>query len=277
MQYNNKLSNDERLSNQYNGFIRTISPLYWSDKHISLFPFPASDGFLENLSLSKNMVLGKRAEAFFSAMVLNSRAYYLKASQIQLINKGITEGEMDFLVEHLASKKLIHVELAYKFYLLDMKILNPMGKWVGPNRRDSLERKWIKLKDVQFPKLHSPTAIDFLRKLGFEQERIQQSLCMPMQLYIPFCKSKSSMGALSACYAGRWISFDDFSHQKWDTYTFFIPEKEDWFGNPEKCEVWLSQMEIMPILLEKIESRRSPLIWMKSKDCLTLRVFITFW
>lgn len=277
MKYKNQLSDSERLTDQYNGFKETIAPHFWNDTHIKLFPFPVSGKRITDLSVATNTVLGKRAEVFFAAMILNSGYYSLKASQIQLIQDGITLGEMDFLLEENASHKLVHVELSYKFYLLDKRVSNNMAKWVGPNQRDSLERKWLKLRQAQFPKLYSHSAERFLKNLGFENQFIDQSLCMPMQLFIPFGESKIAMGALSVCYSGRWISFVDFSSENWSDYTFFIPEKEDWFVNPDKCEVWMSKVEIMPVLTEKIESLRSPMLWIMPKNNIPTRLFVTFW
>ncbi|NEN22484.1 DUF1853 family protein [Cryomorpha ignava] len=277
MKYKYTLSASVRLVDQYTGFVKTKSPQFWSDTHIELFPFPASTTTITDLSVPNNTVLGKRAEVFFAAMILNSTSYRLVASQIQLITDGITLGEMDFVVEDIVSNKLIHVELAYKFYLLDTRISNSLAKWVGPNLRDSLERKWLKLQEVQFPKLYSPSAINILRKLGCENQPSHQSLCMPMQLFLPFGESKSGMEALPVGYAGRWISFNDFTNEKWNDYTFFIPEKEDWFVDPEKCEIWLSQAEVMPVLIEKNESSKSPMVWIKLKADIPTRLFVTFW
>ena len=277
VKYKSNLSKEERLLDQYLGFIKTISTRFWSDQHIKLFPFPVRGGSIENISVINNQVLGKRAEAFFAAMISNSQGYRLRASQIQLIHNGITEGEIDFVVEQNATNKLFHVELAYKFYLLDKAISDHQAKWVGPNRRDSLKRKWTKLKEGQFSKLYSPTAGKVLNERGFENVTFQQSLCMPMQLFIPFGESKSSMGKLLSCFSGRWISFSEFTRRKWNDFAFFIPEKEDWFVNPAKCEIWMSIADIMPLLSEKIESFRSPMIWVKPKDGLPERMFITFW
>lgn len=279
MKYKNHLSDAERLTDQYTGFIETIAPKFWNDEHIKLFPFPASGQPINDLSITSNTVLGKRAEVFFTAMILKSGNYRLIASQIQLIQDGITLGEMDFLIEENAGNRLIHVELAYKFYLLDNRVLNKMARWVGPNLRDSLERKWLKLQQVQFPKLYSASAISILRNLGIENQLIDQSLCMPMQLFLPFGESKRIMGTdeLSGCYSGRWISFVDFESESWKDYSFFIPEKEDWFVNPELCEIWISKADIMPVISEKINSLRSPLLWIRLNENITTRLFVTFW
>lgn len=277
MKYKNELSILDRLTDQYSGFINTKALQFWSDSAIELFPFQLSSRFSHNLAVPANTVLGKRAEIFFAEAISNSTTYNLLASQIQLIKDGITLGEMDFLVEDIASHKMMHVELAYKFYLLDNQISGDLATWVGPNRRDSLERKWIKLHEFQFPKLYSPTAIYELRKIGCDSHLIQQSLCMPMQLFIPYGESESIMGDFSKCYSGKWLSFQDFDSEKWNDYAFFIPEKEDWFVNPENCEIWLPKVDIISELTAQIQISKSPMLWIKYMDRLPTRLFVTFW
>lgn len=277
MKYKYALSSSQRYKDQYKGFSNTIAPRFWRDKHIDQFPFPVSDKPVHNLSVPKNTVLGKRAEAFFAAMILHSSKYRLLASQIQLISAGVTQGEIDFVVEEVTCKKVIHIELAYKFYLLDPRVSNELAKWVGPNKRDTLERKWMKLLNHQFPKISSSAAVHVLRDHEWANQPIHQSLCMPMQLFLPFGESKSAMGELAGSYAGRWISFSDFCRELWNENRFFIPEKEDWFVNPVNCEIWFSKAEIMPALEKHTRSLRSPMVWVKFKEALPTRMFITFW
>lgn len=277
MNYKSALSNEERILNQYSGFLETTAVRFWSEAHIESFPFPVKGKPAENISVVDNTVLGKRAEVFFEAMLAHSAEYRVVASQIQLINDGITEGEFDFFVEEVSINQLIHIELAYKIYLLDGEMSTDQSQWVGPNRRDSLKLKWTKLINNQFPKLASPSAVDLLHKMGFENPSFRQALCMPMQLFIPFWKSEESMGDLAPCYSGRWISFVEFTRQDWQDDSFFIPEKEDWFVNPDKCEIWMSKTDIFPSLSEIIESSRSPMVWRKPKYGSAQRMFVTFW
>jgi hypothetical protein len=61
---------------------------------------------------------------------------------IQVIEDKKTIGEIDFIIEDKNTKQVIHMELAYKFYLFDPSISSePINNWIGPNRDDSLQEK----------------------------------------------------------------------------------------------------------------------------------------
>ena len=71
---------------------------------------------------------------------------------VQIIEDKKTIGEIDFIIENITTKQLIHMELAYKFYLFDPTISSEtVNNWIGPNRNDSLKEKLEKLasKDVK--------------------------------------------------------------------------------------------------------------------------------
>ena len=62
----------------------------------------------------------------------------------QIIENEITRTEIDFVIRF--EDKLIHIELAVKFYLE-----NHNGEWIGPNPRDTLKDKWDKVQSLQLP------------------------------------------------------------------------------------------------------------------------------
>ena len=70
-----------------------------------------------DLEIPERLMLGKRAERYFSEWIKQSDSYELIAENIQIIENKQTLGEFDFITRRLLDNQLIHIELIYKFYL----------------------------------------------------------------------------------------------------------------------------------------------------------------
>ena len=113
-------------------------------------------------------VLGRQAEAIFENIVKESKSYKLLAANIQIQSPTKTIGELDYLLEQRKTKTQIHVELSCKFYLFDPDSLGTFEqKWIGPNKKDSLQDKITKLREKQFPLLFDKNSEKLLENIGF--------------------------------------------------------------------------------------------------------------
>ena len=64
-----------------------------------------------------------------------------------VMTTNITPHNLSEIIEDINAKQVIHMELAYKFYLFDPNISSEsINNWIGPNRNDSLNEKLEKLK-----------------------------------------------------------------------------------------------------------------------------------
>ena len=98
-------------------------------------------------------------EKIISELIKSSNNYKVLYENIQIIEGKKTIGEIDFFIKNTTTKRLIHMELAYKFYLYDPKISSEqLNNWIGPNRNDSLKYKLEKLQKKQFPLLYHNSA-----------------------------------------------------------------------------------------------------------------------
>ena len=276
MKYKVDLGDSLRVNHQYLGFLATEMPTL--TKSFSKEPFKISFGNLRAApsNVPSRIVLGKRAEHFLKQALSQSEEYDLLASGIQLISEGVTQGELDFLIYSPLDNEYYHVEMAYKLYLFDESASYELGNWVGPNRRDSLKLKLEKLQNSQFPKLYAPVAKMYLEELSIDPDVVVQKLYMPMQLFTPY-RSGMELSEMNTAPEGEWLSSDHFLKENWDGYLFFVPEKQDWFVNPNHGEIWFELDEVLPEIAEKLAIMRSPMVWVKMPSGLSKKLFITFW
>lgn len=119
----------------------------WLDLHEKwLVELDRSPGGLNEFVAQANNTsrLGFYAEYLLQFFFTNSPYIELIWFNQQVINEGVTETEIDFVIRY--NDRLIHIELAVKYYLL-----TPTGEWIGPNAKDSFRKKWEKVKSLQIP------------------------------------------------------------------------------------------------------------------------------
>ena len=128
--------------------------------HLGFEPFYLSELVLPtnpNIEITENIRLGHRVEKIVSNLIKASTNYKIHYENLKIKQGNKTIGEIDFIIEEIQTKQLIHLELAYKFYLFDPSLsTTQFENWIGPNRNDSLKEKVEKLREKQFPLLHNP-------------------------------------------------------------------------------------------------------------------------
>lgn len=276
---------DNRLKLQYQGFLAT-PPLWNKSELFSLaqFEFPPvtilSEETIksESPSLRTNFVLGKRAESFFELALKHSDRYRVIANNIQVQQKKITLGEIDFLVEDLAKDRQVHIELVSKFYVYDPTFEKEMERWIGPNRKDTLLQKTEKLKLKQFPLLYKPATAPYLSELNLKSDKLQQEVCFKANLFIPKNLENKEFELLNKqCITGVWLHFEEFTEIDYGKFQFLAPRKQDWSIDPKHGENWISYPEVKETILELFQKKKSPLIWIKKNRQQFERVFVVWW
>lgn len=116
------------------------------------------------LQHKKSHRLGHYFEALIAFWLETTPAYELLLSQFQLRNQHRTLGEIDYLIRDLSTGKVIHLEVAVKFYLGNSG-LNNMANWHGPELQDRLDKKFNHLctHQTQLSRKHpdlTPYAVD---------------------------------------------------------------------------------------------------------------------
>lgn len=98
----------------------------------------------------KNYRLGFYAESLLSYFFQTYPKIQLWIQNIQITNEKQTIGEIDFVIEW--DEQILHIELAVKYYLLLPQENQYIAKnWIGPSRKDNLEKKLKKIQEHQLP------------------------------------------------------------------------------------------------------------------------------
>ena len=156
--------------------------------------------------LPTNVRLGHLAEKIVSESIKSSTNFKVLYENIQIIEEEKTIGEIDFILQNKITKQLIHMELAYKFYLFDPNISSvTLNNWIGPNRNDSLQEKLDKLKTKQFPLLyHNCTK---LKLHTIEINEVSQALCLLVSLFIPYQYKANFNPIYQKAIKGYYLNF----------------------------------------------------------------------
>ena len=225
--------------------------------------------------LPNNIRLGHLVEKIVSKLIKSSSNYKVLYENIQIIDGKKTIGEIDFIIEELKTKALIHMELAYKFYLFDPTISSePINNWIGPNRNDSLNEKLDKLKRKQFPLLyHSGTKSKFNT---IEIDEVSQYLCLLASLFIPYEYKASFSPIYKKAIKGYYLDFDTFTSFDNTEKKYYIPSKKEWGMDPSENNSWTDFDGIKEQITTSIKEKQAPLCWQKYKNSY-LTFFIIWW
>ena len=134
------------IQKRYEGFLKT--PCLWKGDTVSnlsqLELVSKSDKI--DVTIDDSLRLGKYVERLVSFELKQQEDVSVLAENIQIQEGKITLGELDCLL--IKDNKPIHLEIIYKFYLYDASVGNTeIEHFIGPNRKDSLTEKLIKLSD----------------------------------------------------------------------------------------------------------------------------------
>lgn len=265
--------------NVYKGFLET--PPLWVNEQFGLqqFEMPAIEvQTIRKQPIPYNIRLGHKMEHIFQQCLTSQQHYKFMYSNIKIKKDKITLGEIDFLVENTNTGKIVHVELTYKFYIIDTDIEKPIHQLVGPNKRDMFFAKMEKIKHNQFPLVFSEEGTTALHVLGIESSKITQEVCYKAQLFKPYGDSKISISPLNQdCIIGFWIRFKKFNAPNFKHHTYYIPIKDEWVLQPYINVSWITYDEVLLEVYNQMIKENSPMIWMRKTDGALKKFFVVWW
>jgi hypothetical protein len=225
--------------------------------------------------LPSNIRLGHLVEKIVSELIKASTNYKLLYENSQLIDDKKTIGEIDFIIEEESTKQVIHIELAYKFYLFDPTLSSEIiNNWIGPNRNDSLKEKLEKLKTKQFPLLYHPLSSSQFNTIAIDA--VSQALCLLVSLFVPYEYKASFSPIYQKAIKGYYVNLETFISHDTAKKSYYIPSKKEWGMDPSENEIWAGFAAIEKHLHKSIREKQAPLIWQKYQDSYSA-LFIVWW
>ncbi len=264
---------------QFSGFLAT--PPLWLNEQFTVqqFRFPEID--LNEFPLKPiptNIRLGHQMEHVCRQLLEHCPDYEVLLHNLPIKSGKRTIGEIDFIVKELSSGQIIHVELTYKFYIINPEISEPIHQLMGPNKRDMFFTKMEKIKNEQFKLLHLPAGIAALSDKGIDHSKITHQTCYKAQLFEPYRGTKTNVRPLNIhCKAGYWLRFDEFEHKKFKSYQFYIPSKSEWVIAPHNMVKWRSHFETLLDLNLRMLKESAPMIWMQKSTTEFEKFFVVWW
>lgn len=225
--------------------------------------------------LPTNLRLGHLVEKIVAELIKSSTNYKVHYENTQLIEDKKTIGEIDFILENKNTQQLIHMELAYKFYLFDPSISSKIvNNWIGPNRNDSLREKLAKLKKKQFPLLYHPCAQS--KFADIKTNEATQALCLLVSLFVPYAYKGQFSPTYQKAIKGYYLDKKTFISLDNPAKSYYFPPKKEWGMCPSENEIWTDFNSIEEQLCTSIEEEQAPLCWQKMEDSY-LAFFIVWW
>ena len=258
----------------YKGYNNT--PLLWNDELFGIQQYAVTNSKVMTIkSQNVHIRLGLLVEQFVFDCLNVNKDIKIIATNIQVIEDKKTLGELDCLI--IDHKKLIHLEVAYKFYLYDPTITgSELDKWIGPNRKDSLKQKLNKLKSNQMPLLHHPKTKEIIKGLDYDSDMFIQKSHFKGQLFLPFGETSEDVYPLNkACIYGYYITLKQLVY--FNKSSFYIPSKLDWLIEPHDNVSWRDIDDFTSLLMTSLNAYRSPMCWIKDEYNKIQKIFIVFW
>lgn len=261
------------------GFINT--PPLWEEKLFDIHQFEFPSLVLDSYhpkAIASNIRLGHQMEYVFKQLIEHSTDYDIVLHNLPIRKAKITLGEIDFILKDNTRNKLIHVEMTYKFYIIDSEIADPIHRLIGPNRRDKFFMKMEKIKNKQFPLLHSEEGAQALHDIGIDHSEVEHQCSFKAQLFRPFGSRYINLGPLnSSCMAGYWLRFDDFNTLEFSKSQYYLPSKSEWVTDPHNRLDWKSHSEILQDINLSFLREKAPMIWLKKSNNEFEKLFVVWW
>lgn len=199
-----------------------LSSQWWQDEYQACRPILESlnaDWLLQQSKQLKTKRLGERFELLVEQWLNISPNFRCLARNIPIRRHKQTLGEIDFIIQEISTGKIIHLEVAIKFYLCKTQGQS-MDDWYGPALRDRLDLKYNKLKQHQsqlsrhYPEM-MPYPID------------ERWLMLKGRLFYPIQAQQKPSFLSQDHLTGRWAYPSQLAEQQ----TLHIITKPDWLAD----------------------------------------------
>jgi hypothetical protein len=267
------------INNQINGFLNT--PPIWVNAQfgISQFEFPSVDmADFSPAPIPQKLRLGHQMEHVCKQLLEYGPQYEVLIFNLPIREGKQTIGEIDFILREKATEQLVHVELTYKFYIINPAISEPIHQLMGPNKRDMFFTKMEKIKNEQFALLHSKAGRMALAEKDIDHDRITHQACYKAQLFKPYRSKPLNLRPLNPnCIVGYWLRMAVLQTKAFTPYKFYIPYKSQWVIEPHIEVEWTPHFETIVDINLRLLKHNAPMVWMKKSETEFEKFFVVWW
>lgn len=269
----------DHIQKQITGFLNT--PPIWVKAQFGIqqFDFPQVD--LSDFSptpIPQKIRLGHQMEHVCKQLLDHSKNYDVLLHNLPVREGKQTIGEIDFMLKETDSQQVIHVELTYKFYIIDSEISEPIHQLMGPNKRDMFFTKMEKIKNAQFGLLHSQAGSKALAEYNIDHTEIHHQACYKAQLFEPYGSEALHLRPLNSnCIVGYWLRMADLQTDTFKQHKFYIPFKSQWVIAPHAQVEWTSHYETLLEINLRLIKQNAPMVWMKKSETEFEKFFVVWW
>ncbi len=208
--------------------------------------------------------LGRYYESLWTYFFQHDKQYQLISLNLPVRENSKTIGEFDFIIKDINNDFFIHHEVAVKYYLFfqshKSQTVNDKNNWLGPNSKDTLQKKWAHITQHQSQLSEHSCAKKELSNIGIN--KIKKTLAIKGYLFTPSDIGKSNKNAPTDFNnennLSQWFTINNFLLAQNPNKTLaFIPKKR-WLSTshePESIELFNKEN-----LVEKIRSVNTPLM-----------------
>ncbi|CDF79363.1 conserved hypothetical protein (DUF1853) [Formosa agariphila KMM 3901] len=228
-----------------------------------------------NRAFDTKLRLGKLVERFVDVELTAHDNIEIIAENLQIQKEKRTLGEIDCILKR--DEQLIHLEIIYKFYLYDPEVgITEFDHWIGPNRKDSLVDKLTKLHEKQLPLLFNPETKKYLDAFEISSDHIEQQVYFKAQLFLPYGLKTNVFTELNPdCVTGFYIRHTEL--ELFQDCKFYMPKKTDWLCEIQIQLPWMNFNTFKTQLQPLIDTKTSPLCWIKRPNGVTEKCFVVWW
>ena len=246
---------------------------------VEQFNFPKiSFEKLQAQPIPERIRLGHKMEHVFEQLIGHCSDWDVVAKNLLIDRNKERLGELDFIIHNRLGNEKYHIELAYKYYIINPEITEPIHRLMGPNKRDMFFTKLEKLKNKQFPLLFSDELKMQLQELAVETKIVKQQVCFKTQLFVPYQKKHVSIRPLNKnCIVGSWIHFDDFNTPEFKNHEYYIPYKQEWVIAPQPNRAYNTHYETLLDINLRMLKENAPMLWVRKPDETIEKLFVVWW
>lgn len=193
-----------------NGFGPDEIIKFWPDFQTLAISNETVNSFGEN-DKHKDFRLGIQFEKLLAFWIKQQSQTQLLAHNFIIMDNKRTVGAIDFLIYHPDKPFILHWEVACKFYL-GISTMHPTMTWIGPELKDSLNRKMNHMQNHQMPMGQNDLIKKHLLSKGFSLP-VRSVSTIWGRVFYPVNQKRLDDNLCPNHHTGIWLTVEQALHE----------------------------------------------------------------